>query len=119
MIELTFSQKIFQRHLHQHDQILLRATGLFQKLPARAVQHVVGRVGHRPKTATLDQDCLFVKYLRRLHRFPIGREHDRIGQTLADELQAHQPIVDLRIKWSGELDHVDLDAVGSDVLLQR
>ncbi len=104
VIELSFRKQILQRHLHQHDQILFRTTRLFQKLATCAFQHVVGRISHRPKTASFNQDRFLVQNLRGLHHFAVGREHHRVGQTLAHQLQTHQPIVDLSEGRPGKLD---------------
>ena len=111
MIELAFREQIFQRHLHQHDEIFLFRPRLAEENLARALQHVVRRVGDRAETAALDDDRFFVEDFRRLHGLAIRREHDRVGQALAHQLQAHQAVVDPRVGRSGELDHVHLDAL--------
>ena len=119
VIQLPFGEQVLQRHFHQHHQIFLARLALLQENAARAVQHVVGRVGDRPKTSALDQDRLFIEHLRRLHGLAIGREHDRIRQALAHQLQTHQPVVHLRVSRTGKLDHVHLDAVLGQILLER
>ena len=95
MIDLPFRQEIFQRHFHQDNQVLFGSAALFEEDRPRAVEHVVRRVGHGTKTSALHQDRFFVKNVGRLHHLAIGREHDRIGQTLAHELQTHESIIDL------------------------
>jgi hypothetical protein len=60
-----------------------------------------------------------VQDLRGLHHLAVGREHDRVGQTLADQLQAHQAIVDASECRPGKLDQVDLNFSGREIFLQR
>ncbi len=46
-------------------------------------------------------------------------EHGSIGQSLLDELQAEQAIVDAGEPGPGDLDHVDLDAFARQVFQER
>ncbi len=85
-----------QRHLHEHDRLLPLDGRFLDELRARPGQDVESEIGARPEAAPLDEDGLLVEHLRRLHDLARGREHGRFRQLLLDELQAHQPVVDVR-----------------------
>ena len=55
--------------------------------------------------------------LRRLHHLAVCLEHNRVSQTLTDELQIHQSIVDLLEGRSGKYDQVDLHSSGCEVFV--
>ena len=53
-----------------------------------------------------------------LQDLTLGAEHGRLRQTELDQLQAHEPVVDVTKLDARELDHVDLDAPGGQVVEQ-
>ena len=78
MIDLTVGEQVFQRHLHEHDNLVFGAITVLQKHAPRAIQHVVGGVRDRPETSALNQDRFLVKNFSRLRRLAIRLEHYRI-----------------------------------------
>ena len=55
-----------------------------------------------------------------MHHFAtFGGEDHRVGQTLANQLQAHQTIVDIGVRRSRELDQVHLHPVWREIFLER
>ena len=59
-----------------------------------------------------------MKTLGRLNRLAISPKHDRVGQALANELQTHQPIIDIGKGRSGKLDHVHFNASRRQIFLR-
>ena len=57
--------------------------------------------------------------VRRLHHVSARFEHGRVGQPLLDELESHEPVVDVRKARTREPDHVDLDAAARKIVHQR
>src|ERR1043166_4332295 len=92
---------------------------MFEKGGPRAVQHVIGCTGDWPKAAALYQDRLFVEDVGRLNHLAIRGENNCVGQSLADELKAHQTVVYCGIGGAREFDQVDLHPIGRQVLLER
>ena len=84
MINLAVGKQIFERHLHENNNLFFRTIALRQKDAARAIQHIVRCVGYRSKTPALNQDRLFVEDFGRLNGLAIRLEHDGICQTAAD-----------------------------------
>ncbi len=89
------------------------------ELAAGAFQHVHMQVVDGTECAALDQHGLLVENLRCLHDLAVGREHHRLRETLLDQLQAHQAVIDLGESRARELDHVHFDAALRQVVEQR
>ena len=87
---------------------------------AGAAEHVDVDVADRAEAAALDQDRLLVEHLGRLQHLPVGRSNIAAPrQAQLHQPQAHQAVVDLAEGDARELDHVDLDAPGGQVVEQR
>ena len=119
MINLAVGEQVFQRHLHEHDHLVFRTIAVLHKHAARCIQHVVRGVGYRPKIAALNQDRFFVEHLGRLNRLAVRLEHNGIRETLADELQTHQSIIDALKDGSGKFNHVHLDSSRIEIFVKR
>ena len=119
MIDLTIGEQIFQRHLHEHDNLVLQAIAVLQKNAARAIEHVVSGTGYRPKTPALNQYRFFVKNFSRLNRFTVRLEHHSICQALANQLQTHQSVINALKDRSGKLDHVHFDSSRWEIFVKR
>src|SRR5204863_1017873 len=75
--------------------------------------------GHRSKTPALNQDRLFVEDFGRLNRLAIRLEHHGIRQTLADQLQTHQSVINVLKEGPGKFDHVHFNSSRSEIFLKR
>ena len=93
--------------------------GSFAKRFERALEHVDVHVRDRAEAAALDQHRLLVEHLGRLQHLAVGGEHRRAGEAELHQLQAHHAVVDVAELDARELDHVDLDALGREVVEQR
>jgi len=111
--------QVAHRDLHHRDHGAALDVGLARELRQCALHHVDVDVRHRTEAATLDQDRLLVEHLGRLQDCPVGGEHRRPGESELHQLQAHDAIVDVPELDAGELDHVDLDALGRQAVEQR
>ena len=85
----------------------------------RALEHVHRDLRCRPEAAALDQDALLVEHVRRLDDLAVGGKHGRAGQAGLHQLEAHQPVVHVLERRALEIDHVDLDALGRQVVEER
>ncbi len=83
------------------------------------VEHIQGQMGDGAEAAALDEDRFFVKDLGGLDDLAIGGEHGGAGEPMLDELERHEPVVHLLKAGPGELDHVDLDPLGGQVIHER
>ncbi len=75
-------------------------------------------MGRRPEAAPLDQDRLLSQDLARLEHFTVGAEHRHPAQAELDELERHQPVIHATELDAAELDHVDLDPAGGQLVQQ-
>ena len=92
--------------------------GSWHKLGRGAVEHVDIDVRHRPEATPLHHDRLLVQDLGRLEHLMVGPEHHGVGQAVLHEVQRHQAVVHFLESRAAELQHVDFDPVGPDVVDQ-
>ncbi len=92
---------------------------LAREVCAGALEHVDVDVADRPEAAALDQHVLLVQHLGRLQHRAAGGEHGGAREPELDQLHAHEPVVDVLKGAAGELDHVDRDPLGGQVIKQR
>ena len=119
MVHVVDRPQAAQGHLGQDDGAVRRDIRLLEKLRPAPLEHVEGELRGRPEAAPLDQDRLLVEHLRGLHDLAALGEHGGRGQALLDELQRHEPVVDVTKRRARELDHVDLDPRARQVVQQR
>ena len=96
-----------------HDLRLLEETGLGR------VEDVLGRVRQRPEAAAFDEHRLLVEQFVRAHDLAVGGEQRRVGKPLLDELERHEPVIDVMEIRARELDDVHLDALDREPVEQR
>ena len=108
--------EVAQRHFHQHNDFFALRLRFLHELGLGAIQHVDGHFGDGPETAAFDEDRLFVEHFGGLHYFAVCGEHRGIRQSLRDELQCHQTIVEVLERRTGELDHVHFDPVAREII---
>ena len=111
--------EVAQRHLENDEWFFALGLGLVSELYKRTLEHVDRYAGGWPEAAAFDQHRPFVKQLRRLHDLAVGLEHRRLGQSMLDELQAHQTVVDPLECRAVEPDHVDLNPLGGQLVQER
>ena len=116
IVEPAIGEQVVHRDFHQHDDVLPLHRRLLDELRRGAVEHVDIDVRDGPKTATFDEDGHFVEHLGGLEDVALGPEHDGVGEAAVDEVERHQPVVDLGERRAAEPEHVDLDPVGGEVV---
>ena len=110
MLERSGGEQVVHRDLHQHDEILSFDVGLLHELGTGAVEHVDVDVGEGPEAAAFDQDRFLGKHLCGLHHFALSGKHGGIGEPIGNQLEAHEPVIQIAESRAGKLDHVHLDA---------
>ena len=108
-----------QGHFHQHHRRLVLQFRLVDELLQASLQHIECGLGHRPKTAPLDEHRLPIEHFRPLNGFPHGGEHRRLGQSVPHQFQRHQPIVHLRKCRTGKVDHVRFHPLPGQMIQKR
>ena len=59
-----------------------------------------------------------MKNFGRLNSLAVCREHHRVRQSLADQLQTHQPVIDVLKQGPGKFDHVYFDSSRWEIFLK-
>ena len=85
--------QVFQGHFHDREHLFALHLGFLHKQGLGAAQHVQRDIGHRPETAALDQDALFVKGVGGLDDLAVGGKQGGVGQAALHQLQRHKAVV--------------------------
>ena len=80
---LAGAREVFQRHLHEDDDVLPLHLRFLDELGLGGFEHVDGDVRHRAEAAPFDEDALLVKDFRGLHHLALRGEHGGAGQARA------------------------------------
>ena len=119
MVDVAFRQQIAKGDFQQHDDVVALRVRFPQELGAGAFEHVKGQFGQGPEAATLDEDRFFIKGLGGLDHLALGGEQGGLGQSLLNQLQAHEAVVHLGEGRPRELDQVHLDTFHRQVVKER
>ena len=117
-IELAGAEEVFHGDLGQSEDSAWRLIFARGKNIVSAAQHLVSDMRDGTKTAAFDQHGALVEFFGRLHDFAVRAEHGGATQTLGDQLEAHQTVVDSGKGRSAETDHVHLDTLRREVIEQ-
>ncbi len=112
-------REVLHGDFHEHDRFLAHDLLFLEEARLGAVEDVLGRVGQRAEAAALDEHRLFIEQFVRADDLAVGREHGRVGKPLLDQLERHEPVVDVMEIRPGELDDVHLDALDRQAVEQR
>src|SRR5262249_40431248 len=119
VIDLVAFNQILERHLHQNDDVLALHVRLLNELCRSAIEHIDSHFGNGAKAAAFNDDTFLVKHVGRLDHLAVRKEHRRLRQPLLHQLKRHETIVDGPEWWPGELEHVDVEAVGGEIIKKR
>jgi hypothetical protein len=119
VIRVVGGEQIIQAHLHQHHQPLLIDAQVLHHSLAPAMQHPQRHIRDRPEAAPLKDHRPAEENLGRFHHLALGRKHRHVRHPLRNQLQTHQPVIDVRKSRPGELDHVDLNPHPAQSVHQR
>lgn len=86
------------------------------ELGAGAFEHVDVDLGDWAEAAAFDEDCLFIERFGGLGDFASGGEEDRVGEAASHEVEIGYAVVDAFEGGSGEVDEIDFDAFGANVV---
>lgn len=119
VIDFTGCHQVIHGDFHEFENFLFLHSFFFCKALARGPKNVRIGMADRPEAPAFNKDVLLIKRLGRLDDLSVGPEHGGIAQSLLDQLQAHQTVVDVPEFNSREFDHIDFDSFGAQVIEQR
>src|SRR5580704_3631836 len=119
VIDVSGGQEVMHCDFHEHDDFNVVQHRFGGELSQGTPHHVEVDERHRAETPALNDNCLFIKYFRRLQDFAFGAEHHGIGKLIFDQLQTHNAVVHIGEERPGEINHVDLDPAQSQTVGQR
>ena len=94
MVDSVLRHEVVQRHLHKDNWAAGFCARIGVILTERTIEHFLRDIGYGTERAALDDDRLAKKHLGGLDNFSFGSEHDRIGEPVLQEFQAHQTVID-------------------------
>ena len=117
-VELAPAHQVFHGDLVEDFGLLAVEFVLHQEHRVTAFDHVPVDIGDRAEASPLHEEGLVVEEISRLDHLPVAAEEHRLRESLRDEFEAHDPVVDHRKVGSREPDHVDLDTEWVQVVEQ-
>ena len=95
MIDRAGGEQVAHGDFHQLDDAVLFFVGVGEELLARAIDHVDVDERDRAEAAALDQNRLLVQHFRGLQHVAIRADERGVGESLLDELQRHEAVIDV------------------------
>ena len=119
MVDCSFAKKVGHRNLHEDFWLFSLKVFMLEKVPQRAIEHIIGKKRDWAKTSTFYEEWLVMKFVGRLNNIAIGIKKDSLSEALCDEFQTHDPVVEhLKIR-AGEPNHIDFYTLWSEIIEER
>lgn len=118
-IEGAGAQQILHGDFHEDFGFFAVEAFFFQKHFAGAFEEVIGENRQGTEAAAFHEEGFFVEDVGGLDGVAPAAEDGGLGESLRDELEAHDAIVHLNEFRAGELRHIDFDAGGGEVVEKR
>src|ERR1019366_2280539 len=115
-VDLAGHQQVAHGNFHQLDDVFRLAAEFRRKALVGAPAHVRVYFCDLAKASPFDQDGFFSQHFRGLQHFSGRSEHGGAVETELHQLEAHHAVVDVPELDARELNHVDLDAIGGEVV---